>query len=79
MGTISCRNCGCEFDSDSDETRCKPCFKAHLQGLKFGFTGGGGYGREAFHDGTVREKQREILEGAASIGVTPEPVGTRWV
>jgi transposase-like protein len=79
MATFTCRSCRESFDSDTESSRCKPCFKTHLQGLKFGFTGGGSYGRSSFHDMTIGERQREILEGAAEIGVKAEPVGTRWV
>lgn len=75
-----CRTCGIEFESDADASRCKPCFKQHLAGLKFGFVGGGSYGRASFHDSTIGEKQREILQGAAEAGIKAEPVGTRrWV
>lgn len=37
------------------KTTCYPC---HLQGVGFGFVGGGGYGRQAFRSRTITEYLR---------------------
>lgn len=70
--------CGVTEEVDDDVLRTE-CFKHHVQGVTFNWVGGGGYGRESFHESTIAEQQREIVEGAAANGVEVEPVGRRWV
>lgn len=46
-----CISCGRtrELRPDGD------CFACHAKGIRFGFVGGEGYGRKAFHDSTISE------------------------
>ncbi len=80
MDVRLCKSCDAVLDDVSSE-RCTsgPCFRSRLEGIKFGFTGGGSYGKQAFHDMTIRERQDEQLRGAAEAGIKIAPVGSRWV
>lgn len=80
MDTHLCKSCEAPLvDSASERCVSGPCFRERLVGIKFGFTGGGSYGKTAFHDMTIRERQDEQLRGAAEAGIKIEPVGSRWV
>lgn len=46
------------------------CFRCHVQGISFTFVGGGGYGRQAFHDNTTAEVIRQNTAGGPDIEVT---------
>lgn len=48
--------CGKKAEEGRDE-----CFLCRVSGVAFTFRGGGGYGREAFHNMTNAEKKAEIL------------------
>lgn len=37
----------------------KTCYPCHIRGIGFTFTGGGMYGRGAFHSATIGERVRE--------------------
>lgn len=50
MQIRTCPTCGTLHSREAEE-----CFKCHVQGVSFGFVGGGGYGRTAFHDRTIGE------------------------
>lgn len=76
---LSCEECGSAFHVDEMPNRGAVCFKCHIGGLTFRFIGGGGYGKRAFHDNTIGEVQREIVESAKAEGITARPVGARWV
>jgi hypothetical protein len=54
-------------------------FKCKLSSVGFTYKGGGGFGRAAFHEGTNREAEAEIVREAAKNGVEVQPVGKRWV
>ena len=46
---MTCR-CGKEAEQGGDE-----CFRCRVSTVGFSFVGGGGYGREAFHERTTNE------------------------
>jgi hypothetical protein len=70
----ACTDCGREHDRDA-----ALCFRCHLQTIRFGFQGGGGYGRQNFHERTNKEVADEHYRNAKNTGVVVEPVGKRWV
>ena len=37
------------------------------------------YGRDQFHNTTIREWQEETITKARASGIEPEPCGVRWV
>lgn len=45
--------------TDIEANRRQTCFTCHVSGISFGFRGGGGYGRENFHERTNAEFMRE--------------------
>lgn len=67
-----CTETGCSKPEDREGL----CFRHRISGIRFGFTGGGGYGRKAFHEKTTKEAQNEIIEGARRDGreIRPKPV-----
>ena len=72
--SVACVNsCGRTTDRPSGE-----CFGCHIKGVSWGFVGGGGYGRQAFHDATNGEVIREQVREAAAQGRTIEPK-TNWM
>jgi hypothetical protein len=71
--------CDCGRVFTDDESSGDTCFPCKLKGVGFTFAGGGGYGREAFHERTNSEVAREIIEGAKKDGREIEYVGRRWV
>lgn len=57
---MSCSELGCEKPVDRDNL----CFRHRIAGVGFTFIGGGGYGREQFHNGSLAEAIREnCVEG----------------
>lgn len=67
--------CGKEFtDEESSGVWCFPC---KLNGLSFNWVGGGGYTREAFSSGTVKEHIDTQMKQAAANGTRIEKVPTR--
>lgn len=75
MQTITCLKCAKEFTDETMPRRGAICFACHLKTIRIGFS----HGKEDFHGPTIRERQRETVEGAAKKGMSIEPVGTRWV
>jgi hypothetical protein len=57
------------------------CFKEKLRawrdggGLTVRYT----YGKQAFHDTTIREQLKKSVAEAKSRGIDPQPAGSRWV
>jgi hypothetical protein len=51
------------------------CFRCHAKGVSFGFQ----QGQQMFHDTTIREQEREIIDSAKREGRDIEYVGNRWV
>jgi hypothetical protein len=74
MKVCSCGRSFTEAQSSGDV-----CFKCKLSSVGFTYKGGGGFGRAAFHEGTNREAEAEIVREAAKNGVEVQPVGKRWV
>jgi len=69
MGPVCCA-CGALIaDADENSLRHGECFKCRIQGIRFTFVGGGGYGRETFHNGTTAEFDRSIRDGAKANGI----------
>lgn len=63
----SCPECGGRArQQDVEQHGC--CFRCKIGGLSFQFVGGGGYGRQNFHDRTTAEVQREIVDSARKEG-----------
>jgi hypothetical protein len=62
--------CECGRSFTESQSTGRWCFRCKLEGIRFNWVGGGGYGRQAFHDKTVGEVQREHVEGAARAGIT---------
>lgn len=73
---MQCDVCGVSLD-ERHPKRGWRCFACHVKSLKFGFVGGGSYGKQAFHDRTIRERQEEELRGAAQAGHKIVPVPQR--
>ena len=48
---------------------------ATFRGITFGFT----YGKQDFHGTTIKERQDKQIADAKAGGLTPEPIGSRWV
>ena len=67
-----CVECGAEFTED--QSSGEHCFKCKLNSVSFNWVGGGGYGREAFHAMTNKEKQAEVL-GDNVVGRDVVPAG----
>ena len=71
----TCIECGRGFTEE--QSAGKYCFKCKLDGVRFNWVGGGGYGRKRFHDYTVGEVQREHVAGAKRAGVELEKLPER--
>lgn len=54
------------------------CFACHLKGVGFTWVGGGGYGRENFHNTTIAEETRNIVDKSKAKGVSIEYAGSSW-
>ena len=75
MGSLKCENCGRVFTFDVVPRRGALCFKCHVQGIRFVFQ----QGQQMFHDKTIKEQEREIVDSAKRDGRDIEYVGNRWV
>jgi hypothetical protein len=75
MGSLICDDCGRVFTFDVVPRRGAVCFKCHVQGVRFGFQ----QGQQMFHDKTIREQEREIIDSAKRDGREIEYVGNKWV
>jgi len=64
--------CRCGKDA---ETGRSECFNCRVRSVGFAFVGGGGYGRDSFHERTNSERRNEIL-GDRVLGVDVEPAST---
>ncbi len=71
------KHCACGRTFSEADSTGEWCFRCKLDGLKFNFVGGGGYGREQFHNETNAGFAREIVEGAALRGDAIEKKSTR--
>ncbi len=57
--TLLC-DCGREIPANDEQSvKLGECFRCRIQGVGFSFRGGGGYGRENFHERTNAEFLRE--------------------
>jgi hypothetical protein len=74
-----CATPTCSTQFTPEQSSGDHCFRCKVKSIGFSFVGGGGYGRQAFHDRTTREVEREIVDGAKAQGREIEKVGTRWV
>lgn len=79
MVTFTCSECSEEKTVDEMPARGPICFRCHVQGIKFGFVSGGGYGKSVWNDHTIKSYHDETVAGAKAAGVKLQPVGTRWV
>ena len=68
MGT--CEDCG----ERKDNLRDGVCFRCRVSTVGFTYVGGGGYGREQFHNMTNAEMAREQM-GDGVLGVDVQPKG----
>lgn len=75
MGTLNCEECGRVFTFDVIPRRGAVCFGCHAKGIRFGFQ----QGQQMFHDSTIKEQEREIIDSAKRDGRNIEYVGNRWV
>lgn len=75
MGSLNCEECGRLFTFDVIPKRGAVCFRCHVKGVSFGFQ----QGQEMFHDKTIKEQEREIIDSAKREGRDIEYVGNRWV
>lgn len=75
MGSLICENCGRTFTFDVIPRRGAVCFACHVKGVRFGFQ----QGQHMFHEKTIREQEREIIDSAKRDGRDIEYVGNRWV
>lgn len=81
-----CDTCGhtkfitCSMEERDQAVSCDPCkglpMARVLSVSGFHYPYGG---REEFHGPTIRERQERQISEAKSVGLDPEPVGTRWV
>lgn len=72
MRQIECA-CG-RHDTVPDDSLRTTCFKCHVQGVSFGFAGGGGYGRSNWNKATIGETIRSYGDSDSAAYV-----GRRWV
>jgi len=74
-----CGSCGEQVPANKFHVKSGDCYKCFLaEGApRFGFVGGGSYGREAFSTRTNKEVQDEQLRGAARAGRTIVPKSWR--
>lgn len=75
MGSLNCEECGRLFTFDVIPNRGAVCFRCHVKGVSFGFQ----QGQQMFHDKTIKEQEREIIDSAKREGRDIEYVGNRWV
>lgn len=75
MGSLICEQCDRTFTFDVIPRRGAICFKCHVKGVSFGFQ----QGQQTFHDKTIKEQEREIIDSAKREGRDIEYVGNRWV
>lgn len=75
MGSLNCEECGRLFTFDVIPRRGAVCFRCHVKGVSFGFQ----QGQQMFHDKTIKEQEREIIDSAKREGRDIEYVGNRWV
>ena len=75
MGSLNCEECGRLFTFDVIPKRGAVCFRCHVKGVSFGFQ----QGQQMFHDKTIKEQEREIIDSAKREGRDIEYVGNRWV
>lgn len=73
-----CEICGDPVEGEV-QRRGPICFRDHLKGIRFGFRGGGSFGKSAFHDNTNAEVANEIVTEGRRMGYDPQPRGARWV
>lgn len=77
MELTELKTCECGKRFTEDESQGVWCYGCKLRGLSVNWVGGGGYGREAFSSGTVREHIDGQLALARANGTRVEPVPQR--
>jgi hypothetical protein len=75
MGSLNCTECGRTFTFDVIPKRGAVCFKCHVGSIRFGFQ----QGQQMFHDKTIKEQEREIIDSAKREGRNIEYIGNKWV
>lgn len=73
------KECACGREFTDEQSSGDTCFKCKVSSVRFGFIGGGGYGRESFHNYSTREIEKEIVEGAKRDGREIQYKGRAWV
>ena len=73
----SMKTCECGRQFTEEQSSGVWCYRCKLDGLRVNWVGGGGYGREAFHSGTVKDHVESTLRGAERAGIEAEPVPQR--
>ena len=71
------KTCECGRTFTEGESSGTYCFRCKLDGIRFNWVGGGGYGRKAFHDRTHADVIREQVEGSKRAGTKISKVSTR--
>ena len=74
MNTFTCLECNKQFQNEGIPRRGAICFRCHVKGISFGFQ----QGQQMFHDKTIKEQEREIIDSAKRDGREIEYVGSRW-
>lgn len=69
--------CECGREFTEAQSSGAHCFRCKLDGIRFNWVGGGGYGRKAFHDKTNTEVMRETESRAQANGVNAVKRSTR--
>ena len=73
----TCDTPHCEKQFTEDQSSGATCYRCKLDGLMVNWVGGGGYGRDAFHSGTVKEHIDSQLAQAKAKGVDAVPIPQR--
>lgn len=76
MSVVS-KTCSCGREFTEAQSSGEYCFKCKIQGVRFNWVGGGGYGRKAFHEKTFADVHRETHRNAARVGSKIQKVSTR--
>ena len=71
------KTCECGKEFTEDQSSGVTCYRCKLDGLMVNWVGGGGYGRDAFHSGTVKEHVDSQLAQAEANGTRVEKVPER--
>lgn len=60
MDVLLTCDCGRPIPANDEQSlKIGECFRCRIQGVGFNFVGGGGYGRQNFHDGSLADAIRE--------------------